>query len=834
MGDLWRSKEMQLFQLYVQVEAAHDTVDELGKLGLVQFRDLNSHVNAFQRSFVNEVTRADEMERKLRYFDKQIAEMNEDATAEGFSEIKIDDANDDEKAMKMSMDELESHLSNLEKEVQDMNSNTEAILQNYNKMIECQHVLEKDEVFFQKAGQNEILRDDALESIEEGKLPSLTVKLRSVSGVILRKNYYLFEKILFRATRGNIFIKFSEIAGEIKDPTTGELTKKNVFIAFFQGERIEFKIKKICDSFGANLYPCPEKAEERQGLLAQVKTQIDELRYLIERGWENRTSVLRGIATHLRTWQNHIKKEKAIYHTMNKFNYDVGHKCLIAEGWCPKSSLNQVQLSLRAAQERSGALVSSILNTMNTRDTPPTYFENNKVTQSFQDIVNAYGVARYREINPAVLTIVTFPFQFGIMFGDIGHGFLLLFIALWFLYMERKWGSTAPNEVLSIPYSGRYVLVFMAIFSIYCGAIYNEFFAQPLNIFGSMYQINTTGMTFSTNRDPERYVYPFGVDPVWKGSTNELLYYNSVKMKMSVIIGVTQMTVGLFLKFLNNIHFRDIADIFFETIPQMVFLLSIFGYLVFMIFYKWGTDYYGTHTIDQAPSILNKLILMFVPGGSNGCPQNCPLYPGEQVVQKILVILALSMAPIMIFAKPIYLLVKNKTKGNKYHSLPVNAGDSETEDLLQKEFQGGHGGGHGGHGEEFVFSEIMVHQALESIEFILGSVSHTASYLRLWALSLAHSELATVFWDKFFYQFFEVSLPSPFGYIVKPLIAFGVWSVWFAATIGVIVLMESLSAFLHALRLHWIEFQSKFYKGDGYPFQPFSYELLLKGETDLN
>lgn len=143
--------------------------------------------------------------------------------------------------------------------------------------------------------------------------------------------------------------------------------------------------------------------------------------------------------------------------------------------------------------------------------------------------------------------------------------------------------------------------------------------------------------------------------------------------------------------------------------------------------------------------------------------------------------------------------------------------------------------------EEFDFSEAMVHQGLETIEFVLGCISHTASYLRLWALSLAHSgsisfsefanilpELSTVFWEKAFFLFWEKSVGA--SWFVVGLMTFIAFSIWFAVTILVIMGMESLSAFLHALRLHWVEFQSKFYRGDGYPFIPFSFDNVEEAD----
>jgi V-type H+-transporting ATPase subunit a len=95
-----------------------------------------------------------------------------------------------------------------------------------------------------------------------------------------------------------------------------------------------------------------------------------------------------------------VRKIKAIYHTLNLFNLDVTQKCLIAECWVPALDLETIQLSLRRGTERSGSSVPPILNRMESFENPPTYNRTNKFTNGFQELINAYGVASYREVNP--------------------------------------------------------------------------------------------------------------------------------------------------------------------------------------------------------------------------------------------------------------------------------------------------------------------------------------------------------------------------------------------------------------------------------------------------
>jgi V-type H+-transporting ATPase subunit a len=61
-------------------------------------------------------------------------------------------------------------------------------------------------------------------------------------------------------------------------------------------------------------------------------------------------------------------------------------------------------------------------------------------------MVNSFGTASYREVNPALPSLVTFPFLFGLMFGDFGHGMLLTLIGVLLCVFESQL-SRVENDV---------------------------------------------------------------------------------------------------------------------------------------------------------------------------------------------------------------------------------------------------------------------------------------------------------------------------------------------------------------------------------------------------
>uniref|UniRef100_A0A673LES0 V-type proton ATPase subunit a n=1 Tax=Sinocyclocheilus rhinocerous TaxID=307959 RepID=A0A673LES0_9TELE len=704
MGSLFRSEEVCLVQIFLQSGSAYNCVSELGELGIVEFRDLNPNVNAFQRKFVNEVRRCEELEKNF----------GESAPLVAFEPVALAENRQD-------------------------------------------------------------------------------VRLSFVAGVVHPWKVPAFERLLWRACRGYIIVDFHEMEEKLEHPDSGEEVQWTVFLISFWGDQIGQKVKKICDCFHTQTFPYPESQAEREETLNGLRGRIEDIKSVMGETEQYMQQLLVRALARLPEWIVQVQKCKAVQTVLNLCSPSVTDKCLIAEAWCPVSQLPALQSALREGGRKSGSSVDSFYNRLPANTSPPTLFPTNAFTAGFQNIVDAYGVASYREMNPAVYTIITFPFLFAVMFGDVGHGLLMTLLALW-MVLEEKDSKLRKNtnEIWQMMFGGRYLILLMGLFSIYTGAIYNECFSRGLNTFSSGWHIRPNE-TFKSNQylslDPNvtgvfTGPYPFGVDPIWGLANNHLTFLNSYKMKMSVIIGVIHMTFGVCLSLFNYIHFRDISSVFLVLIPELCFMLCLFGYLIFMVIYKWVV--YGPMTSDSAPSILIHFIDMFLFTENK---DNKPLYTGQMVVQKVLVIVAVLSVPVLLLGKPMQEYITHRRQRTPLSvSNPSEFIYFSVWEWTRIQFFCLC---------EFDAANVFMHQAIHTIEYCLGCISNTASYLRLWALSLAHAQLSEVLWLMVMRISFQQL--SYVGSVIMVVI----FAAFAVLTVSILLVMEGLSAFLHALRLHW-------------------------------
>eukprot|EP00403_Amphidinium_massartii_P048627 CAMPEP_0178465122 /NCGR_PEP_ID=MMETSP0689_2-20121128/51194_1 /TAXON_ID=160604 /ORGANISM="Amphidinium massartii, Strain CS-259" /LENGTH=826 /DNA_ID=CAMNT_0020092043 /DNA_START=135 /DNA_END=2616 /DNA_ORIENTATION=+ len=823
MGIL-RSEQMKHGTLVLPPDRARYFVDLIGSTSTMQFEDMNTR--EMQRPYKKYIQRMDEMERKIRFLMDELTRVpGTGEVISGNIDSFCENCRDHPECYKL--DDVEGQLDKIYKDFVEFKENNNKLIKSRNANLEERFVLETAMASMapSRPSRRSVVPSDApavkqhfetsasvsllSEDSEGGHRRSVEAMFSTVAGVLLQDEQDRFARTLFRATRGNTFTHFQPIYEPMMDPVTGKEQKKSVFVVYYQDSGLSVsamsdKIRKLCAAFGVNMYEWPashDTCREMQETLKRTCMEVDTLLKAHENHVRGEAQLLLDRCridgnSLIEEWRMFCVKEKSIYATLNLFE---GHSNLRADCWYPASEEDQIRsLLIRHSGDKHGQSSAVLVSDRSPpKSMPPTYIRRNELTEVFQELVDTYGVPRYQEANPALFAIITFPFLFGIMYGDIGHGLMLLAAGLAIPHVDFM----RSNQTL---YKARYIITMMGFFAIYAA---NDFFSIGLNIFGTRWlppadphkggeMIPNFNVTNQGGVGP----YPFGLDPAWHGATNELIYVNSMKMKVSVVVGVSQMLLGLFLRCMNTYHEKSAMDFMCECLPMLVFMICFFGFMDFMILYKWVTP------MERPPDIIQSMIAM----GMFGNDPN-PMF--GTAVPFWLMIACIMSVPWMLIPKPVLLYYKHKAAvANGYPSPRGHV-------LLQDEESGT---SEDGDEEGFEIGEVVIHQIIETIEYVLGTVSHTASYLRLWALSLAHQQLSLVFFQNTLTVGLTMSFP------MNGIALYFLFGMWLGATVGVLLGMDVLECFLHTLRLHWVEFQSKFYKADGYPFVPYRHRTILE------
>ncbi len=159
---------------------------------------------------------------------------------------------------------------------------------------------------------------------------------------------------------------------------------------------------------------------------------------------------------------------------------------------------------------------------------PPTSLNNNRFVKPFEELTKLYGLPHYDELDPTPIMAITFPILFGLMFGDMGHGLILLVGGLTLFFVIKK--NQAIRNVC-------WIMATCGLAAIVAGALYGEFFGKAL--FKALWF------------DPFNNVFSFLI--------------------FALCIGVAQILSGLVLEMANFAIKRDFADSFFLSIPKIAF-----------------------------------------------------------------------------------------------------------------------------------------------------------------------------------------------------------------------------------------------------------------------
>jgi len=797
MGELCRSAEMEYITIHCPDEQAFAFADQMCREDLVAFSDLNENVQIFDRHYQKEIMRIHEAQRALRTVATQFVT---------FGALTEEELDVDEKLLKNTPlppdSDIYSLVDDITKFYRELGTSVTAE-QNLAMQVEMEknrlEVLRCMEVF--REGAPELRRDS--NAMEGMGVPLVTtndaeVGFKYLAGVCPVVKIQSLRKQIFHITRGNRYFRSETLEDG-----------KAAFIVYFIGDWVRNMIHRFCKYMDVEIFVDSAEDTNTVEMKQEVEIRIHDYENTLNITRKDLTRTMEHRAEEVRQWNIQLKQEMAIRVLLNKFKQQ--NQSLNAEGWVAAANLQRVKDAFPKHSSNPG-----IVTRVEAHDIPrrggkkPTYFEVNEFTAAFQMLINTYGIPRNGEFNPAVPSIITFPFLFAMMYADVFHGSFLFLGGCYLLY-NAKANSESKNELMAGLHMGRYVIFMMGMFAIYNGLIYNDVTSISINGFNGTqwHTVQPAGYKNPVVNGKVTGVYAFGVDPVWSISSLQLSYMNSLKMKLSVLVGITQMTFGLFLKLGNHIHEGDYLSIFGEFVPQMIFMFSFFNYMQFIIIYKWCNNWVG----KSPPSLITVLVEMVLnPGGIE--KGKSELYDSDlQATVQVSFLLAMFCAvPWMLFVKPLVIRSRMNAAEAARGNHQALGEDPEDHQLVEH--------GHGDHDEEHTFGEVMIHQVIHTIEYVLGTISNTASYLRLWALSLAHAQLAEVFYDKTILS----GMQSGSG-----LMVFVTCAMFFGMTVAVLMCMDVLECFLHALRLHWVEFQNKFYYADGEEFLPFSYSQFAQG-----
>ncbi len=231
----------------------------------------------------------------------------------------------------------------------------------------------------------------------------------------------------------------------------------------------------------------PEIGERLKKRLEEVQTRQDELKYDVETVIGNEKQHIKDLWTQLRVAETY----SAIQQRFNKTE-----RTFVFSGWIAEKMKKKVSDGIfKACNGDCYIELTSAAEAVEEEGlVPPVLLETPKLLKPFETVITNFAVPAYGTINPSYIVALTFMLMFGLMFGDVGHGAVVLLAGIIGTITARK--KRKPDYIYNLMcYCGLSAVFFGVMFGSYFG--YSWLPAVWFNYHGAVVGHNASGMVQS-------------------------------------------------------------------------------------------------------------------------------------------------------------------------------------------------------------------------------------------------------------------------------------------------------------------------------------------------
>jgi len=306
----------------------------------------------------------------------------------------------------------------------------------------------------------------------------------------------------------------------------------------------------------------PEIIDQTQQAISQIESRLNELKEELEQLAQTQQQQLLAAHEALLVEEGKIEAKQ---------NFRTTETSIALWAWVSEQDIERLTEVVNNASNNEAMIQTA--DPELPEEAYPTRLENGTLIKPLEELTKSYGAPGYEELDPSAFMAIAFPIIFGVMFADIGHGFILFLMGVAGVIANKRSGippvqESMGDELNTYFKKAGWLLVFAGLSSILFGFVFGSFFGMEEFEFGAF--------EFG----------PLWFSPAWEANSDHLLHapggpYKGISgtilmLELSIVIGIIHITVGLLLRTYNTYKAGKILETLIFPIMLIIFYFTGF------------------------------------------------------------------------------------------------------------------------------------------------------------------------------------------------------------------------------------------------------------------